>query len=353
MCAEPTLWTAGLLFGLVLLVGSAKAASPGVVRAEFIYEKAPFPQCHASTIAESKGGLVAAWFGGMREGHASVGIWSARHDAKGWTAPVEAANGVESPEKRYPCWNPVLFQPKGGPLMLFYKAGPSPSRWWGVLKTSGDGGRTWSEARRLPKDILGPVKNKPIQLADGAILCGSSTEHAGWRVHFEITRDTGTTWDRVGPVNDGKKFGAIQPTLLTHRDGRIQALCRSRQRRVVQVASRDGGKTWGEMAAAVLPNPNAGIDGVTLRDGRQLLVYNHTTRGRSVLNVALSADGETWQAALVLEKQPGEFSYPAVIQAADGLVHTTYTWQRRRVKHVVIDPAKLALRPMPDGKWPE
>ena len=107
------------------------------------------------------------------------------------------------------------------------------------------------------------------------------------------------------------------------------------------------------MKATELPNPNAGIDGVTLADGRQLLVYNHTTRGRFVLNAAVSRDGKSWQAALVLEAQPGEFSYPAVIQTADGLVHTTYTWQRRRVKHVVIDPAKLAPRPMPGGQWPK
>ena len=325
----------------------------GVVKAEFIYESAPFPQCHASTLAETKTGLVAAWFGGTREKHADVGIWTSRHDGKAWSPPVEVARGVEPSGKDNPCWNPVLSQPKSGPLMLFYKVGPSPSSWWGVLITSGDGGRTWSKPRRLPKGFAGPIKNKPIQLADGTLLCGSSTEHAGWRVHFERSPDLGATWQRIGPVNDGKAFGAIQPTLLAYADGRIQALCRSRQRRIVEVSSSDGGKTWGEMKATALPNPNSGIDGVTLADGRQLLVYNHTTGGRGVLNVALSRDGEAWQAALVLEKQRGEFSYPAVIQSADGLVHATYTWKRRRVRHVVIDPARLVLRPITDGRWPE
>ena len=106
------------------------------------------------------------------------------------------------------------------------------------------------------------------------------------------------------------------------------------------------------MTATVLPNPNSGIDAVTLKDGRQLLVYNHTTKGRSPLNVALSDDGQEWQAALVLENKPGEYSYPAVIQSHDGLVHITYTWRRLRVKHVVVDPAKLHLRPMSAGQWP-
>ena len=88
-------------------------------------------------------------------------------------------------------------------------------------------------------------------------------------------------------------------------------------------------------------------------DGRALVVYNHTSRGRSPLNMAVSSDGKTWKAALVLEDQPGEYSYPAVIQTADGLVHVTYTWKRQRIKHVVIDPRKLVLRDMAGGRWPE
>jgi alpha-L-rhamnosidase len=112
------------------------------------------------------------------------------------------------------------------------------------------------------------------------------------------------------------------------------------------------------MKATNLPNPNAGTDAVTLTNGMQLLVYNHTTRksqprGRELLCVAVSKDGVNWEAAAVLENTPkSEFSYPAVIQTADDLVHITYTWKRRNVKHVVIDPAKLETKPIVDGKWP-
>ena len=106
------------------------------------------------------------------------------------------------------------------------------------------------------------------------------------------------------------------------------------------------------MTGTTLPNPNSGIDAVTLKDGRALVVYNHTTRGRSPLNVAISQDGKVWQAALVLEDQPGEYSYPAVIQNGDGLVHITYTWKRQRIKHAVVDPRKLPLRPIHNGQWP-
>jgi len=326
---------------------------PGIVKMEFIFDKAPFEQCHASTIVGTKKGLVSAWFGGKHESNPDVGIWLSRKKGKKWSEPVEVANGVQHNKKRYPCWNPVLFQPKKGRLLLFYKVGPSPDSWWGMLMTSDDGGKSWDIPRRLPEDIIGPVKNKPIQLADGVLLCGSSTEHKGWRVHFERTRDLGKRWEFVPAINDGKEFGAIQPTLLSYSDGRIQALCRSGQDRITESWSSDGGKTWSKMTATLLPNPNAGIDGVTLSDGRQLLVYNHTSDGRSPLNVVVSKDGKVWKAALVLEDERGEYSYPAVVQTRDGKVHTTYTWKRRRVKHVVIDPSKFVLRDMLDGQWPK
>jgi predicted neuraminidase len=336
-----------------LLTGGAGAAEPGVVRSEFIFEKAPFPQCHASTIVETRGGLVAAWFGGTREKNADVGIWVARHDGEKWTDPVQVADGKQAEGKQQPCWNPVLFRPKEGPLMLFYKVGPDPSQWWGMLRTSKDDGKTWSDARRLPDGILGPIKNKPVQLPNGDILCPTSTEHDGWRVHFERSADGGKSWEATPPLNDGKKLGAIQPSILFHKGGKLQAVGRTRQGKVFEVWSDDGGKTWGKMALTALPNPNSGIDAATLADGRQLIVYNHTATGRSPLNVAVSDDGRTWKAAVVLESEPGEYSYPAVIQAADGLVHVTYTWKRQRVKHVALDPKKLVLRDMIDGKWPK
>lgn len=354
-------------FLLVVLLSAAPSDNaatpppqPGLVRQEFVYTEAPFPSCHASTIVRTKSGLTAAWFGGTQEGHKDVGIWLSRHDGQSWSAPVEVANGVQSDGKQYPCWNPVLFQPIDGPLMLFYKVGPSPSAWWGMRITSDDDGRTWSKPERLPEGILGPVKNKPIQLSDGTILSGSSTEHDGWRWHVEVSTDGGDSWQRTPPLNDGKTFAAIQPTLLRHGD-RIQALCRSRQGKIVTSWSAANSRNWtdpqmwSELEVTELPNPNSGIDAVTAKHGdrrRHYLVYNHTPKGRSPLNVAVSDDGRHWQAAFVLERQPGEYSYPAIIQTDDGLLHITYTWKRQRIKHVVLDPQKLQLRELRDGEWP-
>lgn len=344
-------------------------SQPGVVSAEFVFDEAPFPQCHASTIAETPFGLVSAWFGGTRERNPDVGIWVSRDVGTGeWSTPVEVANGIQYSRPdgtvhRHPCWNPVLFQPKEGPLMLFYKCGPSPSQWWGLLMTSDDGGATWSTPRRLPEGILGPVKNKPVQIEEGTIVCPSSTEDDGWRLHLETTDDLGTTWTRIGPLNDGKTKGAIQPSILFHMDGRWQMLARDKRRvgNVWATWSEDDGNTWSPLESTGLPNPSSGTDAVTLADGRQLLVYNHTQRAsesrdaansRTFLNVAVSEDGKNWQAAAVLERGDGEYSYPAAIQTADGQVHITYTWNRRRVKHVVLDPTKLEPKPIVDGKWP-
>jgi predicted neuraminidase len=331
----------------------AEEAVAGTVLQEFIYETAPFPQCHASTLAETPHGLVAAWFGGTHEKHPDVGIWFARRSEHGWTEAVEVATGVQTDGTRHPCWNPVLFQQPQAALLLFYKVGPSPSTWWGMFIQSTDGGMTWSSPIRLPDDIAGPIKNKPLLLADGRLLCGSSTEDKGWRVHLEWTSDGGKQWDRTPAINDGVKFGAIQPAILRLADGGLQIICRSRGvGEIVAATSLDAGKTWTALRPIGLPNPNSGIDAVTLADGRHLLVYNHTRSGRSPLNVALSSDGIAWSAAMVLEQNPGEYSYPAVIQAADGRVHVTYTWKRIKVKHVVLDPDKLKLQPIVNGQWP-
>jgi len=334
-----------IVLGVLLSSFPGLSVEPGLVKSEFIFETAPFPSCHASTLAETKAGLVAAWFGGTAERNPDVCIWLS-HDVGGkWTAPVEVADGVVSPTKRYPCWNPVLFQPRTGPLLLFYKVGPSPATWWGMMMTSKDCGKTWSRP----------------QLANGDILSGSSDESNGRTVHFERSSDLGKTWQSTPPVACDSDIGPIQPCILFHAENKLQALGRTKAGKMFETWSADDGKSWTRIALTSLPNPDSGIDAVTLKDGRQLLVYNHNTRdktknkGRSPLNVAVSRDGKTWLAALVLEDDPNApsgFAYPAVIQTSDGLVHISYTWERKRIKHVVLDPQKLELRPMVDGVWP-
>jgi alpha-L-rhamnosidase len=339
---------------------------PGIAKAYFLFEKAPFDSCHASTIEETKNYLVSAFFAGTGEGNKDVGIWVCRKK-KGtdkWSGPVEVADGVQYTQvpsgevRRWPCWNPMLYQAKGGPLLLFYKVGPNPDTWWGMLKASSDQGKTWSEARRLPEGISGPVRAKPVLLDDGTLLCGSSTEDKGWRVHMEFTKDLGRTWSRTDVLNDGKEFAAIQPTILRHSDGMLQILCRS-DGNLRESWSTDGGRNWSPLTKSILPNPSAGIDVVRLRDGRHLLVYNHSSDGRSKLNVSVTENGKDWKAALKLEDgttiddKKAYGAYPGAILGSDGLVHIVYTWRRDLINYVAVDPDKLVLRDMPDGNWPD
>jgi predicted neuraminidase len=338
----------------------SKPWKKGIVEEEFIFNKAPFPSCHAATIAETPKGLVAAWFGGTKERNPDVEIYVSRKINHTWTKPVSVANGIQNDTLRYPTWNPVLYQVPGGNLLLFYKVGPKPSVWKGWMKTSKDNGITWSEAKALPDGYIGPVKNKPVLVANNKLLSPSSTEGDGWKIHFEASNDFGKTWRWIGPINDGKTFNAIQPSILIYKNGKLQILARSRNRAILQSWSSDNGETWSPLEKTSLPNNNSGTDAVTLKDGRQLLVYNHVlppgneVKGaRTPLNVAVSKDGETWYASLILEDSPiSQYSYPSVIQGKDGMIHIVYTWRRQKIKYVKVDPSKLEMIKIVDGKWP-
>lgn len=332
----------------------------GIVTDEFLYDKAAFPSCHSATIAETPSGLVAAYFGGTHERHPDVEIYVSRQVNGAWLAPVSAADGVQQDGKRLPTWNPVLYQVPGGELVLFYKVGPKPSEWWGMMKQSGDGGKTWSAAIKLPEGYIGPVKNKLVLLDNGDLFAPSSKEGDGWKIHFEVARDNGKTIRMIGPI-EGDGINAIQPSILQHGNGKLQILARSRNRAIVESWSSDNGETWSALAKTTLPNNNSGTDAVTLKDGRHVLVYNHVlppgdlAKGpRTPLNVAISKDGTNWSAALILEDSPiSQYSYPAVIQTSDGMLHFIYTWRREKIKHVVVDPSKLKLKKIRNGIWPK
>lgn len=329
--------------------------NPAVITQEFIYEldNAPTLECHASTVEVSNGIAVASWFGGTKEKNKDVTIWVSRNTSGKWSVPVEVADGIQEDGTRYPCWNPVLFKPKGQPLYLYYKVGPSPQEWWGLYIISEDDGKTWSKPVRLPDGILGPIKNQPVQLGDGTILSPSSneTKSGEWTIHIESSMDSGRTWASSGPLNDPNKIGAIQPVVLNYGNGKLQLLSRTKNDFVAENWSDDNGKTWGDMLPTTLPNPNSGIDGVTLQDGRQLLVYNPTGKNwgdRVPLSLALSTNGKNWNRVLDLEplrkntdKEGEEYSYPTVVQAEDGKVHIVYTWNRKTIKYIVLDPSKL------------
>ena len=324
----------------------------------YLFKQAPFKSCHASTVAETDNGdLVVACFGGSYEGCEDVCIWVSRLP-KGdfeWGTPFIAADGILNDSIRKACYNPVLQQMPNGELWLFFKIGSCVADWTGWLTKSRDGGKTWSKREPLPEGFLGPTKNKPLLLGD-RLLCPSSTEKDGWRIHFEILDLKTGQWHKTGPIKGAKalttmdkgKRGArpqeimcIQPTLLQMADGSIKALCRTKNGRIATTTSHDGGETWSEVTLTNLPNNNSGIDAVTLRDGRHVLAYNPVsvkagkeTGPRTPLALAISDDGENWHNMTETKTDTppdGELSYPAIIQGANGHLYLTYTYLRQRI----------------------
>jgi len=308
---------------------------PALLEQGLLFTAAPFRECHAATIAATKRGWVAAWFAGTSEGRPDVDIWCARHTNGQWSTPQQVT------QTALPAWNPVLFQPVDAPLQLFYKTGADTHGWRGWVCESSDHGRSWAPARELPPGIYGPIKNKPIQLQDGRIISPSSEERDGWRVHTEHSSDNGRHWQRSAAANDSGGIRAIQPSILVHPGERLQMVCRSKKDGLVSTWSDDQGRHWSPLQRLPLPNPNSGTDALSLADGRHLLVYNPSPRWRFPLSLALSEDGLNWRDVGRLEAGFGEYSYPAVIQDHDGLIHIVYTWNLRRIKHVILDPARL------------
>ncbi|OWK44549.1 sialidase family protein [Fimbriiglobus ruber] len=305
----------------------------------FIFDKPPTPSCHASTLLEVEPGkLLAAWFGGRDEGAKDVQIWSSRFDGAAWSTPE-----VIGTEPGFPCWNPVLFQTAKGTLWLWYKAGPSPMTWTGYSRKSPDGGKTWSKPEMLPAGCYGPVRAKPIRLADGTILAGTSVEsHRCWTPYVDRSTDDGETWLRSNAFSTKDGHNQIQPTLFEGKDGTIVVLMRSKSpRKICRSESRDGGKTFTPAEPTELANPSAGIDCVKTRADDVFLIYNPTPMLRTPISLARSTDdGKTWAKVVDLETELGEFSYPAMIESAKGTLEIAYTWHRKHIKHVSVDPTK-------------
>ncbi|HVY71010.1 MAG TPA: sialidase family protein [Verrucomicrobiae bacterium] len=342
----PGRWRAAVWMTICLwLLGAAtvetRAAQTGLMKAEFVVDSPAFDFSHSPSIVETKDGLLAAWVSGTQERALDVSLWMSRFKDGKWSKPQIIADGLILDERvRHPVWNPVFFQPKKGPLNLFFKIGPAPESWWGMVMASPDNGHTWGPPRRLSNNALGPIRSKPIEFKDGSVACGSSTESAGWQVRFERSEAPPFTWwSKSSPLNNAMEFAAIQPVLLPQRNGKLQMLCRTKQGVIAETWSTNKGVTWGKLQRTSLPNPNGAIDGIVLLEGMSLLVYNHSATDRSTLDVATSPNGENWRSSMVIESQKGgEFSYPSVIQTSDGLVHVVYSWNKRRIKHVVFDP---------------
>lgn len=316
----------------------------------FTEEGVPVPEVHASTVLQlGNGEIMAAWFGGKKEGTDDVGIFLVQGRPGAWSAPKEISKIREDAH-----WNPVLAQSPDGKITLFFKVGKKIPTWETWYIQSGDNGNTWSDAKELvagDKGGRGPVKNKPIILSDGKWIAGASHEDGPWEAFADISTDNGATWKATPHLKmdkntfSGKGKGLIQPTLWESAPGKVHMLLRSTAGAIYRADSEDGGLTWSEAYATSMPNPNSGIDLTKLDDGTLVLAYNPDTANwgsRSSLSLALSFDnGATWPKELNIardDRQPAEgqrrpeFSYPAVIHNGDTVI-VTYTWNRKKVAY--------------------
>ena len=344
--------------GFVMMMGCSLFGAP---KAEFVFETAPFASSHASTVIELlDGDLLASWFGGSAEGNPDVAIYTSRRTKTGWAAPVEVIR-----EPNIPTYNPVLFYTNDGRLWLYYKFGPHPDNWTAGRVFSTDDGKTWSTPEHLPAGLYGPIRAKPLVLADGTIVSGTSVEsYRQWAVWIERSTDGGKTWMKIGPITVpvaargvkgdappavpgsgewARTDGIIQPSVVSLGGKHLRLYARSTAKtgKICVADSNDAGVTWTQARPIDLPNPNSGIDAVTLKDGRVVMIYNHTDTGRSPLNLAVSKDGETFRMFETLESERGEFSYPALVQARNGDLLMTYTWNRKRIKFVRVPLADV------------
>ena len=328
---------------LTLLLASLTQAA---ITQEFIYTDAPFPSAHASTIVELKNGdLLSAWFGGSAEGKPDVAIWSSRRTNGQWTAPIELVR-----EPNIASYNPVFFHSADGKLWLYYKFGPHPSSWSAGRRFSTDEGLTWSPVEHLPAGIYGPIRAKPLMLNDGTIVSGSSVEsYHSWALWIERSADNAQTWTRIGPIvapptaDATGTYGLIQPSVVQLKNGTLRLYARSTEQiaKICVADSTDGGLHWSAVHTLDLPNPNSGLDAVALRDGRVVVIFNNTTKGRTPLNLAVSTDGEHFRIFQTLEGEPGEYSYPSMIQSSNGDLYATYTWNRKRIRYTRIPLADI------------
>jgi predicted neuraminidase/peroxiredoxin len=314
---------------------------------ELIFTKIPDVAVHhCSTVAEAPNGdILCLWYAGSYESADDQALYLSRlpHGERIWTTPERLV------------WNPA--QPPGNAVIF---RGPDDRMWvvwgrmegsrpvrrgagWGdcrlMARTSRDNGLTWTEDAEIPDSLGWLPRNMPLTLDNGTLALPVSGEADDRRGSFLLyLQDDGKSWKHGGIIQGG----GGQPTVIQRDNGDLLCLMRN-QPRIPQSISTDRGQTWSPPVKTELKNPDSGIAMTKLKSGRLVLVFNDTDQDdRTPFNLIQSYDdGETWKDMRVLEQDWGEFSYPSIIQASDGMIHVTYTYRRYSIKHVAFDEGWL------------
>ncbi|MBT5928324.1 MAG: exo-alpha-sialidase [Verrucomicrobia bacterium] len=316
----------------------------------------PSPYNDTPCVIETKEGLLLVWASGSRPGYSDVTIQKSHWIGNSWSTPTIAASyAAKRSGARQACWNPVLTKASNGQLALFYQVGLSRESWEGRMKISYDDGYSWTQEIKIPKGYHGPIKNKGVELPNGKLLCPSATATAGWRVHLEFVNPFRENWGfmKTKPLNFPGEYRATEPAILIHDDKVIQVLCRTKQGYLTEFWSDNGAKSWFPMKRSPLPAPNSGFDAIKLRDGRFVVVYNHSTKLTDRINVAMSVNGRDWEAVAILNQSPSEhFQNPSIAQTKDDRLHIAFTVNQNRFQHVQMDPSFFKGKPIVNGIWP-
>ncbi|MBZ5856007.1 sialidase family protein [Flavihumibacter profundi] len=390
-----------IYFLLLLLMANDSFAQTSAQKLTPVSSSLIFPpqskHTHGSSlVALPNGDFLCAWFMGSGERTADdVKIMGARlqKGAKVWSEPFELADTYNIPD----C-NPVLFLNSKGKLFLvwiavnanqwessvlrfktssdFSKPGPPAWNWQdNILLKPNDNfvsevaknfkflperGKGWSAyapsydamiieaSHDIKKRSIGwMTRIKPLVLDSGKILLPLYSDGYNFSM-VAISDNDGTTWRPSLPIV-GR--GNVQPALALKKDGRIAAYMRDNgdsPARVQVSESGDKGESWSVATESEIPN-TASVELLVLKDGRWAFVGNDIEDGRYRIGLFISDDeGKTWKSKYYLENEApgkGSFSYPSLIQATDGLLHITYSYQMDKtgetIKYVVVNPRQL------------
>lgn len=342
----------------------ARAAEAPLYREGFVHVTPHATFVHSPALTElTDGRLLAVWYGGSWEAAPDAALfmstWS-RGAEPAWT-PVRrlVTAGETRTELRrwlYTVGNPALLADRRDSVWLFYV---TTVLGWSTsslnVKTSSDGGASWTPARRLVTspfaNLSTLVKGTPLGYADGSIALPAYHELAG--TFPELIRV-----DREGAVLAKTRMShgrlALQPSIVPLGESEAVAFLRSigPPRRVLESRTTDAGGHWTPVRPLALPNPNAAVMALRLRGGALLLAFNDSPVRREDLSLALSEDrGATWRVLHVLEQglltsmgKKRRFAYPSLLQTADGRIHLVYPWGGAHIKHVVFNEAWLLER---------
>jgi len=378
---------------LLLLCGLSAAAQPAF-QSELLFTPEHWHN-HSSSIVElPNGDLFVSWFHGSGERQSddvkiegarwkkSTGRWSERFelaDTPGfpdtncvvwmdskkrlWLLwPAILANTWESALMKYkvssdymsdgpPKWAwqdnilliPKRIQEKSQEVFARELQKPGPLNQWASRLIALAGDKQFSRLGWF-------TRTHPIELPGGRILVPLYSDGFSYGL-MAISDDGGKSWHASEPIVG---FGGIQPSVVRKKDGTLVAYLRDNgpaPKRAQVSYSKDNGESWTGAADTQIPNPGSSLEAIVLKDGRWVMAYNDTEKGRASLTVRMSDDeGETWKWERHLEKgTTHSYSYPSLIQAADGAIHITYSSHETRdgkpsksIKHARFDAAWIA-----------